>query len=596
MIKVEIFAISILFIIGSNVWAQENPPVPTNPDSNKVSYNLELDSLYVYPKDDIPPAIQRTRSTLAHGNPVHKFAAETELTTVIPGVTADLERDLPELITFYTNHGLPILTKQTQNHSLTPTIPYTLIRPELDEPDAMLSGSDAIVTYTPTYGPKKNLFIDPLHQGGSIATGERGSFSGALIAEHSSPELLEPLIKELGAYAKTYSGLAAAKIKKSRTELEVTAQHQYSDNEFGALFDVLLFRETDNMHSIFTNATHNFRDFTLEAGYGLQHAEARTQLDEVYKDYHSMTDKLRAHNVKLSLQKGGTKVALFYHDIQRKLPEKTTGVRDAQLLVKQDFAFRNQTHFTMQGRLDHHDQKTEPSFSTKIIHEPAKNLFLEASVAHLYDPVTNHSMSSGLRDATVHSAPITTSYSSLKASYKPSEWQFSTSFTAKKVSLSWYEQPSEIKGMLLGTSAQRIIPRGNHAFAFRVNARKRWMNLEVNNEISQMPGPAPLQIGAHTEYAANRFGVTLDAHFYSERTQSLSKDHITSLGQLVLFNAGFTWRISSVNVGLTIDNVFGIFRENKMYAYQKRISDRDSEVDYIVAPPFIPGISTSIDF
>lgn len=596
MMPDKVLLVFVLFLVNSIAFSQEKSFIVTTPDSMYVSHQITMDSLLVTP-DKTPQSLQRNRTALSHGNPVHKLAAETDLTTVIPGVTADLERDLPGLITFYTAHGLPILTKQTQNHSLTPTIPYALITPKLQEPDAMQSGSDAIVTLTPTYLSTKNVFFDPLHQAGSIATGERKPFSAAIVAEHSSPKLLEGVIEELNAYAETYSGLAAARYRSHRTEVEVIAQHQYSDNEFGALFDVHLFRETDQMTAGFASATHNLGALSIEAGYGHQRAKARTQLDEVYKEMHSEMDKLQANSYKVALHTNKTSLAFLYHDVQRSLPDTATGVRDMQLILSHKLALTNRAHLNMDAKLDHHDQITKPSMSVRGLFAPTNDLFFEASIAHLYDPVTNQSMNSGLRDATARTVPITTNYASMQVSYEPMGWQFKTNFTAKDVSLSWYEQLATIKGLILGASAQRTITWDNRALALRVTARKRWMELNVLDEQSmQMPGPAPIQIGVRTEYATGRFGVSLEVHYYSKRTQSLLEDLTTSLGELLLLNIGVTKQIGSVNAGLSIGNVLGMIRENKMYAYQQRISDHDSKVEYIVAPPFIPGVSVNLDF
>ncbi|CAN5193952.1 hypothetical protein BH23BAC3_BH23BAC3_14170 [soil metagenome] len=596
MKQLKVLLASLFLLISSDALSQEKSLIITTPDSIYVSHQITMDSLLVTP-DKTPQSLQRNRTALSHGNPIHKLAAETDLTTVIPGVTADLERDLPGLITFYSANGLPVLTKHTQNHSLTPTIPYALIRPELKEPNAVLSGSDAVVTLTPGYAPTRNVFFDPLHQGASIATGERKSFSAVLVTEHSSPKLLEGVIEELSAYAETYSGLGAARFRRGRTEVEVIAQHQYSDNEFGALFDVHLFRETDRMSAGFASATHDLGVVSLEAGYGYQQAKARTELEEVYKDYHVETDELQAHSYKFAFHANRTSLAVLYHDVQRTLPDTATGVRDIQLILSKNFALTNRAHLNMAAKLDHHDQITKPSMSIEAVFAPSGNLFVEASIAHLYDPITNQSMHSGLRDGTARSEPITTNYASLQLSYQPAGWKFMTSITAKDVSLSWYEQPATIKGIILGGSAERTITWDDRALAMRITARKRWMDLDViNRQTQQMPGPAPVQVGMRTEYATGGFGVSLEAHFYSSRTQSLSEDLSTSLGELLMLNAGVTKQIGSVNAGLSIGNIIGMFRENKMYAYQQRINESESRVEYIVAPPFIPGISMSIDF
>lgn len=591
MISLKILAASTLLLVGSTALAQETP------DTTYVSHHITMDSLFVTPDDVTPRALKLNRKALSHGNSVHKLAAETELTTVIPGVTADLERDLPGLITFYTSNGLPILTKQTQNHSLTPTLPYALINPELQEPDASLSGSDAVVTLTPTYTSNRNIFFDPLHQGTSISTGEKKPFSAAIVAEHSSPTLLEGVIEELSAYANTYSGVASARFRTQRTEIEAFVQHQYSDNEFGALFDVHLFRETDRMSSGFASATHDLGVFSIEAGYGHQRANARTLLDEVYKEMHTETEELLANSYKLGFQAGKTSLAFLYHDVQRTLVDTATGINNMQLILSNKFALTNYMHINWNAKLDHHDQTTEPSINVQTFFTPIENLLLEASVARLYDPVTNHSMNSGLRDATARTHPITSKYASFQATYTPAGWQLTTNMTAKNVSLSWYEQPAAIEGVVLGSSVERTLSWDDQALALRVTARKRWMELDVKEETSrQMPGPAPLQIGMRTEYVKSGFGVSVESHFYTSRTQSLSEEFTTSLGQLLLLNVGITQQMGPVNAGLSIGNVIGMFRENKMYAYQQRISDYESEVEYIVAPPFIPGISASIDF
>ncbi len=596
MMPFKVLAMSLFLLINSNAISQEKSLVLTNPDSIYVSLQITLDSLLVSP-DKTHQSIQRNRTALSHGNPVHKLAAETDLTTVIPGVTADLERDLPGLITFYTANGLPVLTKHTQNHSLTPTIPYAIIHPELKEPDARLSGSDAVVTLTPSYTQARNIFLDPLQQGASISTGERNPFSAAVVAEHSSPKLLKGMINELSAYADTYSGLAAARFKSHRTKIEVIAQHQYSDNEFGALFDVHLFRKTDRMTAGFASATYNLGVLSIEAGYGHQRAKARTQLEEAYKEYHSETNELQANSYKLGFHAKKTSLAVLYHDVQRTLPDTATGVRDIQLILSQKIALTNRAHLNMIAKLDHHDQITKPSMSMLAILEPVTNLFLEASIAHLYDPITNQGMNSGLRDATARSEPITTNYASMQVSYEPADWKFNTSVTAKDISLSWYEKPATINGIILGALVQRTITRDDRALAIRITARKRWMKLDVISEqTQQMPGPPPLQVGLRTEYANGSFGVSLEAHFYSSRTQSLSEDLTTSLGQLLLLNAGVTKQIGPVNAGMSIGNLFSKFHENKMYAYQQRISEDESIVEYIIAPPFIPGISLNIDF
>jgi len=318
----------------------------------------------------------------------------------------------------------------------------------------------------------------------------------------------------------------------------------------------------------------------------------------VYKEYHSDTDELQAHSYKLGFHANRISLAVLYHDVQRTLPDTASGIQDLQLILSQKVALSNRAHINMDLKLDHHDQLTKPSMSLRALFAPTTNLFLEARVAHLYDPITNQGMNSGLREATARSAPITTNYASMQISYKPTGWKFMTSVIAKEVSLSWYEQPATIKGITVGASAHRMITWDERALAVRITTRKRWMKLDVISEQTtrQVPGPAPVQVGVRTEYATGSFGVSLEAHFYSSRSQSLSDDLTASLGQLLLLNAGVSKQFSSVNAGLSIGNIIGMYRENKMFAYQQRINADESKIEYIVAPPFIPGVSLNIDF
>lgn len=591
----KIVVASFLFLVNTYAFAQEKPIIVTSQDSTYFTYNLVMDGVTVTPRDEIPQSIQRNRTTLSHGNAAHKLAAESELTTTIPGVTADLERDLPGLITFYTANGIPILTKQTQNHALTPALPYNSIDLSISEPTAALSGPDAIITFRPTYRTTRNMILDPLHQGASLAGGEDSRFSAALVTEHTSPRLLEDYIEELNAFAQTISGLAAARFKTERSKLEVVGQHLYSDNEFGALFDVHLFRETSRMYSGFATATHNIGSLTLEAGYGQQRTTARTQLDEVYKELHSDQEKLLAHSYKFGVNTSRTSLAVLYHDVERTLKDTTTGVNGTQVILTRKQPLADHIHVTVSGRVDYHDKQTHPSASVQLMYAATNNLILMINAGHLYDPITSQGMSSDLRDATKYTKPITTKYTSIHANYSTPDWQITSDVKVKNVSLSWYKHPAEIRGVVLGSSVQRTFRWDHQALTLRMSARKRWMDLDVNSRVQQMPGPTPLKVGFRAEYATDGYGVTLDTQIYSSRTQSLSDQVTTDLGGLLLLNFGASKRFGPVNMGLSIGNSLGLIRENKLLAYQRRTSESDREIDHIVAP-FIPGISVGIDF
>lgn len=591
----KIFAVSILLIVNTNAFAQEKPVIVTSKDSTYVAYHLVMGSLFVTPQDKIPQAIHRNRITLSHGNAAHRLAAETQLTTTIPGVTADLERDLPGFITFYTPNGFPILTNQTQNHALTPAIPYNSIDLSITEPSAALSGPDAVITFRPTYKTTRNIILDPLHQGASLALGENRKFSASFVVEHTSPRLLERYIDELDAYAKTTLGLVAARYKTERSKLEVVGQHLYSDNEFGAQFDVHLFRNTSRMYSGFAIATHKIGQLTFEAGYGQQRASDRTQMEEVHKNLHTEKETLLSHSYKLGVKVNRTSLAVMYHDVERNLADTTTWLLDTQVILTHNQALADNFDVRVSGRIDRHDNQTHPSVSMQVMYAATNNLILTINTGHMYDPIISRGMSSNFRDATNYTKPITTQYASVHSGYSTPNWQISSDFKVKSVSLSWYDQAAEIRGFVLGSSLERTFWWDQRALTLRISARKRWMKLDVNDRVQQMPGPTPFMMGIRAEYATAGYGVRVETQIYSPRTQSLADEVSTDLGGLLLLNFGATKRFGPVNLGLSIGNSLGLIRENKLLAYQRRTSETESEIDYIVAP-FVPAISVGIDF
>lgn len=313
--------------VNTYALAQEKAGNAVKQDSTVHNHHILLDSLVVTPEKKISQILKRNRKSLTHGNAAHQVAAETDLSTTIPGITADLERDLPGRVTFYFANGLPILTKQSQNHSLTPTMAYAVINPVVSEPNAKKSGPDAVVTLIPTYESTRNMIVDPLHQRASFATGDQKLFSLALVGEHSSPGILEDYIEELSAYAKTYSGHLSARFKTARSTIEVTGQHQYSENEFGAMFDVHLFRENDQVSTGFASASHKLGVLLIETGFGHQRGNSKTEIDEFYIEDYNTVQELFSNSYKLSLQVKNTSLSAFYHDVHRSFSDSTSYIQ-----------------------------------------------------------------------------------------------------------------------------------------------------------------------------------------------------------------------------------------------------------------------------
>lgn len=591
--------LAIVFIVfNTQAFAQDKPEIVAKPDSTFVLQYVQLDSVLVTPNGSTPAVLKRNRNALTHGNAAHKLAADSELTSSIPGVTADLERDLPGLVMFYSANGIPILTKQSQNHSLTPTMAYAVISPTVGEPTAIQPGPDAVVTLTPSYENRRNMIFDPLHQRGSFVVGEQKMFSVGLVAEHSFPGLLEEYIEELSAYASIYSGLLSARFKTPRSKIEVTGQHQVSENEFGAMFDVNRYEVNDYMSTLFASAIHKRGIVQFEAGYGFQLANSRTDIDEFYLDNYYTKENLLSNSYKFSLKVKNTSVTAFYHDLKRSWVNFESEIQNTQVLLSHQQTLSRFAHLIVSTRVDHHDDVYKQSVSGQLMISATRSLLFEINVAHLYDPLTSHVMNSSIRyvEDSRTEQPITTSYASLQTRYYPEGWEIMTNLIVRRVDQDWFNKSSQMEGFVLGASIMRTFTWGDKALSLKVNTRKRWIDLIVDDQPKfPMPGPPPLEAGFRTEYGTNRFGFLIDSQLHLNRNQMLSEEFIVPLGNLIMLNAGFTTRFGPANLGLTVGNVLGSIYDNNLYAYQRRVNEQEREIEFVQAA-FYPGLSVEIDF
>lgn len=598
MFWLKLILATAIIVFNTQAIAQEIPEIAAEHDSTFVDHYIEMDSLLVTPNGSTPLVIQRNRNALTHGNPAHKITAESDLTSTIPGVTANLERDLPGLVMFYSAHGFPILTKQSQNHSLTPSMAYALINPTVSEPTAVQPGADAVVRLAPTYKNTRNIIVDPLHQRGSFVGGEENIVSVGLVAEHSSPGLLEGYIEELSAYAKTYSGVLSTRIRTSRSTIEVTGQHQVSENEFGALFDVNRYEVNDNMSTLFASANHEWGVLQMEAAYAYQTASANTEIDELYLDNYNKTQSLLSNSFKLSLGIKNTSLTAFYHDIERSWLDTESQIQNTQIILTHEQAITKFLHLILSTRVDHHDDIYEQSFSSQILITPTRSLLFKINIAHLYDPITSNVMNSSIHyvNDSRSDDPISTRYASIKTQYTPYGWELKTSLIVRSIEQPWFDKPSKMEGVVLGASVKRTFIWGSRALSLKINTRKRWIDLIVVDQPRiSMPGPPPLHLGFRSEFGTNRFGLMIDSQLHLNRDQLLTEDLITPLGKLILLNVGATTRFGPANLGVTVGNTLGSIYDNKLYAYQRRINEDEREIDYVKAA-FYPGISIEIDF
>lgn len=525
------------------------------------------------------------------------------MTTAMPGYNAELQRDLPGLVSFYTPHGMPILTRQTQNHSLTSTIPYAIVDPQISEPTAARSGPDAIITLGNDLRDENTAVADPLHQGISVSTKHQRLSAGA-VAEHTAPGPLEHLIKELEAYSTIWSGYAAAKYRRQNTSAQVHGQHTSSQGEFGKLFDLDSFQETDRVSTAFAHLEHCLDKLCIEAGYGLQRGRSERliekdlgrQPDDIWRERRS--ERLRADSYQAGIRRNETRLSAQYHDITHTIQDTTARLGDLQLLAAHEQHILPETIIRLQARADIHDAALTPSASLELEHSPARDMVIDASISHLYDPVTTHQMKSTARDATAHTIdPITSNNASLRATYKNRDWRLRASGHAKDIRLSLYQEDARMHGAIIRASAQRTITYENgRSLVVGIDATRRWMHQTTGGrEQEQVPGPAPLQASLRAAYAGQDLGLRLTLQTHSNRTQLLSREHTATLGPLYLLSIGASTKLGLVRIGAGITNVLGSLHENKIRAYRK-YPDLSKEIDYVNAPALLPRISANLKF
>lgn len=582
-----------LLLANTQALAQEKPLIIHQPDTTYTLNEVVLDSVLVTP-NNTPKRIKSSRQALAHANPIHHLAKYTGIQTVIPGVSAEPEANIPGQITFYNHHNLPILTSSTQNHSLTSTIPSNLTKLQLDQPNAQKTSADAVITLTQQYHETKNLHADPLHQVASYATGEDNKLQVAIVAENNAPGPLEHLIEELSAYATTQSIHAATRLQTNNTEAEIITNYQVSDNEFGELFDAHLFQEIDKNTSIFTNAQQTLGEFTLQASYAHQQSSQETHLEEIYKKLHTTIDQLTANNYQLAIHNPNTTLSFQHHDLKRAKPDTTTHHHVNQLTLSHQRLLGQKLHVQAQTRIDHH-QTTNASISTQATIKATNNLALQATLASLHDAVTNHQPRRGLREATTHYKSTSTNQASMQATYTTNSWFVETQLQGKKIDLHWYGQPATINATIIQARAQHTINNPRYTLVTQTNIQTRNSRLETPTKTTSVPGPAALQTSLQVEYARDNFSATASIHYHSNREQALDAQTTASLGQLCLLNLGVTKQIGKIQAGLSISNALSLVSKNKVFAYQKRTSDKESEITYVYGAP-LPKLSINVDF
>lgn len=586
--KLKALALLACGFLATEAQAQDSTKVYVVQDTSYV-HTIPLEELLVTPKKEAK-SIQQSSLTLSHGNQVHRLAKESSFTTSIPGINAELQRDLPSLVSYFTPNGMPILTKQTSNNALTPRMPFTLLQPEIQEPNALTSGPDAAIVYKTQYDVQ-NLLIDPIRQAASISTNNTRGISAAVVLEHDSPEVLEGVIEELDAYAQRMQSIVALRYQTDNTRIEGWTQQSQSNNEFSGLFDVNDYNEEDTMNLVNLVAEHKIQDVKLFAGITRQRANIDRFVEEITKEFRETEDR-DSNGYIAGIQKDNNTIRIQYHNITRAIDDTSANINNVQIILERSQQVRENVRMQAMLRTDTHNQKTHLSASAHGYIQATRKLSIDLYAATLYDPIVNLSMSSSLRDDRNLSKPTQTTYYQTLLKYKANQTKMSVSAMYKDIDFSWYANKASITGFLLRAAASRTIEfSGDRAFRTKIATTKRWLELSHQNNTEQMPGPAQIQTSAVVTYAHPKYSVQIDGHIHGNRTQGIDKDRTASLGKLVLLNVGATMNFGSVNVGISAGNLLGGIHENNMFAYEAYDTQGNQSIKIAPLPPIVPQIS-----
>lgn len=559
------------------------------PDTTAISYQAVMDSIVV--TDGIPKAVHRFRQTLSHANPLYLLMERTELITSVNGQTADLKRDLPSMIRFYTPQGIPLLTKYTSNNALVTTIPDNAVHLEIREPSAQYPNPDAPVIMEPDYRSQRRVALTPFKQTVGLTTGPKGLVDAGVSLERSAPPgLLERYIPELAAYSTTYSVFGATRVNIDNLQSEVIVHGSRSINEFGNLLGVELLEEIDDNQYLFLNNQYTLGDHTtFFTAMGHQQGKAEKYVEEYGTDYEE-NHAVQATSLTAGVEWKNLTIRSTYHDMDRSYPQVRTRMKRVEANLGYQKHFGSLARFSLESGYDFRDH--EPSVSTHLQLQASPRFYVSLNAAHLWDPMGSEALNSTIREIQQEPHPWRTSYARMDANYRFQQISVNTSVTYKTIRLGWYGEPATIKGWIPRIRIDGTL--GEHHFiGWRLEGAARSLTLNEKKKKSRnMPGTARLEGHAAIEVGINNMFYVLKADTFFRQEQLVREGITAYMGTQVFVSLGVVRLIGPAQIGLRVDNLLWFLGyDNKMIAW---FSEHEGGMNFAYAPP-LPSLSISVE-
>lgn len=580
---------ALLWIDVPNLTAQQKLSPEQVPDTTAFSYQAVMDSIVV--TEGIPKAVQRFRQTLSHANPLHLLMERSELITSVNGQTADLKRDFPSMIRFYTPQGIPLLTKYTSNNALVTTIPDNAVHLEIREPSAQFPNPDAPVIMEPDYRKQRRAALTPFKQTVGLTTGPKGLVDAGVSLERSAPPgLLEEYIPELAAYSTTYSVFGAARTNIENLQSEVIVHGSRSINEFGDLLGVELLEETDDNQYLFLNNQYSFGDHTtIFSAIGHQQAKAEKYVEEYGTEYEE-NHAVRVTSLSAGVEWRNFTIRSTYHDMYRSYPEVRTWMKRVEANLGYQKHFGSLAHFSLESGYDFRDH--EPSISTQFQLQASRRFYVSFNSAYLWDPMGSEALNSAIRGIQREPHPWRTVYARVDANYQLKQIAVNTSLTYKTVGLGWYGESATIEGWIPRIRIEGTLGN-NHFIGWRLEGTMRELTLNIEDQkLRNMPGTAYLEGHAAIEVGINKMFYALKADTFFRQEQLVREGITAYMGTQVFVSMGIARLVGPAQIGLRVDNLLGFLGyDNKMIAW---FSEHEGGMNFAYAPP-LPSLSVSVE-
>ncbi len=574
-----------------------------NKDTTWVWHNPTLEEITVTPQGGhsggaalpVPAELRMSRQTLSQGNPLFRLAAESEISPGVSRFTAELQRDLPSMIRFYTPQGIPMLVKYTSNNSLTTTIPNTGTRLEVKEPGAYFPSPDAPIIIQPDYSRRRAISLTPFKQTLGFSGGGQNLLAVSAGAEHSgAPGSLERLVPELETFSTTYSMHGSARVGRRGSSLEAVARHSRSDNEFGGLLGIDHLMENEENTFLHLHGEQRLGPFTLDAGAAYQTGTTWREVEELekwYEDQHEITATTLTAAVAAPVGRTLTRLRINHHDLIRVYNDTSAHLNRFESVLTHTLPLNRALLLSVETRYDHADR--EPSVSGEMMVQPVRWLRVELNGAWLYDAIGSEALNSSFRNAQTVPHPWRSTYVRIGTQVLLETIALHASLMNKSVRVGWYEESATMEGWISRFGINGTVEGRRFYKSWRLQGAVRDLKLIVPLEGAQLlPGPARLEGNAAWEMGTKRFQYAVQANVFIDRSQIVRTGINQHLGSQYFLSLGVSTAVRSVHLGASLENILAFFGvRSKLAAYTVGRND----IRFAYAPP-VPSLSMNVEF